>query len=174
MVQRSLPLRLSRLVRGNFCCVRVKYVSINKPEDFNHIRAHNYSILLHETYAGLQWMKKSFLLKQANGSPSCTSVGRGVSATSLRPPVGHRIDPQETSLVLGAPSVGKRRRTRRRWSYCAKRHARLEAVECRLLHPPIDALETRAMTACGYGIVRYDSRPRTDPMRCDRAHGSSV
>jgi hypothetical protein len=76
-------------------------------DDFYHIRAHNYSILLHETYAGLQEMKKSFLLKGANGPLYRTSVGRGVSATSLRPSVGHRIDPQETSLVLGAECMNK-------------------------------------------------------------------
>ena len=76
-------------------------------DDFHHIRAHNYFILLHEIYAELQEMKKSFLLKGANGSLYCTRVGRGVSASSLRPSVGHRVDPQETSLVLGAECRNK-------------------------------------------------------------------
>ena len=148
-------------------------MSINKPEDFNHIRAHNYSILLHETYAGLQETKKSFLLKGANGPLYRTSVGRGVSATSLRPPVGHRIDPQETSLVLGAEWENKTKAAEAvvvmREKTCNIGGCGVQAVAS--THRCVGATRDDRMRV---RILRYVTRPRTDPMKCDRAHGLSI
>ena len=39
--------------QGNFCCVRQDMCRSISQDDFHNVRAHNFSILLHETYAGL-------------------------------------------------------------------------------------------------------------------------
>jgi hypothetical protein len=39
--------------QGNFCCVRQNLCRSISQDDFHHIRAHNFSILLHKAYAGL-------------------------------------------------------------------------------------------------------------------------
>jgi hypothetical protein len=44
-------------------------------DDSHDIRAHNFSILLHETYAGSHSMEKSFLLKQAKRSSLVLAQG---------------------------------------------------------------------------------------------------